>query len=215
MPGKNPCLIMEEHPKIRELQKAVFAIANRGWCPATGGNFSVKIESDLCAITASGIDKTAIEITDFLVTDLRGKVVSGTQKPSAETLLHTTLYNLDPNIGAILHVHTLSNTVLSLHFGQQNIITFQGYEMQKALQGITHHHTEVFLPILDNSQDMNLLSESLKQRWQDEEFHYGFVVRGHGLYAWGQNITEAKRHLEGIEFLLQCELHRMLLSVQK
>ena len=206
---------MEKNLKITELQKTVIAIANRGWCPATGGNFSVRIESDLCAITASGIDKTTVEITDFLVVDFKGNIVSGTKKPSAETLLHTALYTLDSDIGAVLHVHTLSNTVLSSHFREQDLITFQGYEMQKALQGITHHDTEVCLPILNNSQNMNLLSENLTNRWDETEFNYGFLVRGHGLYAWGKNLTEAKRHLEGIEFLLNCELHRMLLSTNK
>ena len=206
---------MEENPKIKELQQIVIAIANRGWCPATGGNFSVRVESDFCAITASGIDKTTIQITDFLVVDFQGNVVSGTKKPSAETLLHTTLYTLDSDIGAVLHIHTLSNTVLSSHFREQDLVTFQGYEMQKALQGITHHNTEVYLPILDNSQNMNLLSENLTTRWDETEFNYGFLVRGHGLYAWGKDIKEAKRHLEGIEFLLDCELHRMLLSAKK
>ncbi len=203
---------MVENYQITELQKTVSAIANRGWCPATGGNFSVRLEPNLCAITASGIDKTTIQAADFLVVELTGKVVVGEQKPSAETLLHTTLYRLDPDIGAVLHVHTLSDTILSIHFSQQDTLTFQGYEMQKALQGITDHNSKVHLPILDNSQNMNLLSEALKQRWEQELFYYGFLVRGHGLYAWGKNLVEAKRHLEGIEFLLHCELHRMLLS---
>ena len=203
---------MEENYRITELQQTVFAIANRGWCPATGGNFSVRLELESCAITASGIDKTTIQAADFLVVDFTGKVVSGTQKPSAETLLHTTLYSLDPDIGAVLHVHTLSDTVLSIHFSEYDALTFQGYEMQKALQGIIDHDSQVNLPILDNSQNMNLLSEALKQRWEPEVFYYGFLVRGHGLYAWGKNLVEAKRHLEGIEFLLHCELHRMLLS---
>ena len=206
---------MEKNAQIAELQQAVLAIANRGWCPATGGNFSVRLESELCGITASGIDKTTIQIADFLVVDLTGKVVSGKNKPSAETLLHTTLYSLDSEIGAVLHVHTMSDTVLSLHYQEQDILTFSGYEMQKALRGITHHQTEVDLPILDNSQDMNLLSQNLKQRWENEVFNYGFLVRGHGLYAWGKDIIEAKRHLEGIEFLLHCELHRRLLSNTK
>lgn len=203
---------MVENYPIRELQTVVSAIANRGWCPATGGNFSVRLEPNLCAITPSGIDKTTIKVADFLVVELTGKVVSGEQKPSAETLLHTTLYSLDSDIGAVLHVHTLSDTILPIHFSDRDCLTFQGYEMQKALRGIRDHHSVVQLPILENHQDLNLLSEALKQRWQQGEFNYGFLVRGHGLYAWGKNLTEAKRHLEGIKFLLDCELHRMLLA---
>ena len=206
---------MEENSQITELQQTVLAIANRGWCPATGGNFSVRIKSALCAITASGVDKTKIQETDCLIVDFTGKIITGSKKPSAETLLHTTLYSLSSDIGAVLHVHTLPNTVLSLHFQGQDIVKFRGYEMQKSLRGITDHQTSVCLPILDNSQNMNLLSANLKQRWENEVFNYGFLVRGHGLYAWGHNLVEAKRHLEGIEFLLNCELHRMLLTAKK
>ena len=32
----------------------------------------------------------------------------------------------------------------------------------------------------------------------------GFLIRGHGLYAWGRDIAEARRHVEGLEFLLSC-----------
>jgi methylthioribulose-1-phosphate dehydratase len=198
--------------QILELKKIVSAIANQGWCPATGGNFSVKLDANLYAITASGVDKVNIKKKDFLVIDSNGKVLLGDKKPSAETLLHTALYKLDRNIGAILHVHTLANTVLSLHLNQEKYLAFQGYEMQKALTGITTHETMVKLNILDNNQDMQQLAKELKQRWLAETFIGGLLVRGHGLYAWGDNLAEAKRHLEGIEFLLSCELQKKLIS---
>ena len=102
--------------EILELQEVVNEIANRGWCPATGGNFSVRLESNLCAITASGVNKARLTETDFLLVELSGKVYPDTRKPSAETLLHTTLYSLDPKIRAVLHTHTVAATVLSNHF---------------------------------------------------------------------------------------------------
>ncbi|MDR5106194.1 class II aldolase/adducin family protein, partial [Salmonella enterica subsp. enterica serovar Derby] len=43
---------------------------------------------------------------------------------------------------------------------------------------------------------------------------YGFLVRGHGLYCWGSQVAEARRHLEGLEFLFQCELQRRLLEAK-
>jgi methylthioribulose-1-phosphate dehydratase len=43
---------------------------------------------------------------------------------------------------------------------------------------------------------------------------YGFLVRGHGLYCWGKQVEEARRHLEGLEFLFQCELQRRLLEAK-
>lgn len=198
--------------QILELKAVVSAIANRGWCPATGGNFSVKLSNNLYAITASGVDKANLQEDDFLVIDSSGKVILGSKKPSAETLLHTALYELNSNIGAVLHVHTVANTVLSLHFDRENYLIFQGYEMQKTITGIATHEAAFRINILDNNQDMQALATVLKQRWQTEVFLGGFLVRGHGLYAWGNNLTEAKRHLEGIEFLLSCELQKKLIS---
>lgn len=201
-----------DNSKILELQSVVLAIANRGWCPATGGNFSVRIDRNLYGITASGVDKTTIQQEDFLVINDEGTVIFGNKKPSAETLLHTALYQLNDDIGAVLHVHTVANTVLSLHLIEEKHLTFQGYEMQKAVTGIKTHERSLQLNILDNDQDMSQLATDLKQRWQTETFLGGFLVRGHGLYAWGNNLTEAKRHLEGLEFLLSCELQKRIIG---
>jgi methylthioribulose-1-phosphate dehydratase len=195
----------------------LIAIANwigkKGWCPATGGNFSVRLDQHLSLVTASGVDKTNLQPDDFLVVIPTGEVYSGNKKPSAETLLHTTLYSLSTEIGAVLHTHTVAATVLSNQTQRSNL-TIQGYEMQKALNNVTTHETAVMLPILDNNQDMKQLAMELKQRWLLESFNYGFLVKGHGLYAWGQNLQQAQRHLEGLEFLLSCELNRMLLEAR-
>lgn len=186
-------------------------LAHRGWCPATGGNFSVNLGDNLYGITASGIDKTNLQTEDFLVVDCQGAVISGNKQPSAETLLHTALYNLDESIAAVLHVHTVADTVLSMCC-QDDYLAFEGYEMQKALRGIKTHEARVTLHILDNNQDISLLSQILASQWQQKTFNYGFLVRGHGLYAWGNSLPEAKRHLEGIEFLLNCELQKKLIG---
>jgi methylthioribulose-1-phosphate dehydratase len=195
----------------------LIAIANwigkKGWCPATGGNFSVRLDHHLSLVTASGVDKTNLQPDDFLVVIPTGELYSGNKRPSTETLLHTTLYSLSTEIGAVLHTHTVAATVLSNQTQGSNL-SIQGYEMQKALNNITTHETAVVLPILDNNQDMKQLAMELKQRWLIEPFNYGFLVKGHGLYAWGQNLKQAQRHLEGLEFLLSCELNRMLLEAR-
>jgi len=198
-----------------QLQEAVNTIASRGWCPATGGNFSARIDRNSCAITASGVDKTALKEEDLLIVDFTGKPLSTAKKPSAETILHTTLYSLSENIGAVLHTHTVAATVLSNYFTDRSSMVFSGYEMQKALNGITSHEEIITIPILNNNQNIPALAAKLTQRWEKETFNYAFLVRGHGLYAWGKNIQAAKRHLEGIEFLLSCELNKMLLGARQ
>jgi methylthioribulose-1-phosphate dehydratase len=197
--------------QITELIAIARWIGDRGWCPATGGNFSLRLENNLCLVTASGVDKANLQEDDFLVVQLTGEIQVGNKKPSAETLLHTALYALSEEIGAVLHTHTVAATVLS-NLVKANNLQVRGYEMQKALSNITTHETTVNIPILNNNQNISQLAEELQQRWLTDTFNYGFLVRGHGLYAWGKDLPQAKRHLEGIEFLLSCQLNQMLLE---
>jgi methylthioribulose-1-phosphate dehydratase len=40
---------------------------------------------------------------------------------------------------------------------------------------------------------------------------HGFLLRRHGLYAWGKDLDEARRHLEIFEFLFEVEGRRLSL----
>ena len=185
--------------------------AERHWCPATGGNFSARIDDKHMSITASGGDKGKLTVDDILTVDLSGKVINSNRKPSDETLLHGALYELDPTIHAVLHVHTIANTVLS-KYHTQPILVLNNYEMFKPLRGNTTHDMALEIPIFENTQDMQTLAKELKRNWSTFKNSYGFLVRGHGCYAWGNSIPEAKRHLEALEFLFACELEMLKLK---
>jgi methylthioribulose-1-phosphate dehydratase len=86
-------------------------------------------------------------------------------------------------------------------------LVIKDFEMQKALTDIKSHASEISIPIFDNSQDMTDLVGALEHYLADEAGRVpGFLVRGHGLYAWGTSLDEAKRHAEGLEFLIECTL---------
>jgi methylthioribulose-1-phosphate dehydratase len=188
-------------------------IDRQGWCPATGGNFSARLDDELALVTASGRHKGRLIMEDLLTVDLQGNPVDSDLKPSAETLLHTRLYQLDKQIGAVLHTHSVASTVLS-RMVTGEWLTISGYEMQKSLAGNTSHEPAIQLAVFDNTQDMQSLAEQLAARWQQSPLSWGFLVRGHGLYAWGKDIAEARRHLEGLEFLFACELEMRRLAVK-
>ncbi|RTE64510.1 methylthioribulose 1-phosphate dehydratase [Amphritea opalescens] len=188
-------------------------IDSQGWCPATGGNFSARLGENLALVTASGRHKGRLTTEDLLTVDLQGNPVDSDLKPSAETLLHTRLYQLDKQIGAVLHTHSVASTVLS-RMVTGEWLTISGYEMQKSLAGNTRHDETLQLAVFDNTQDMPELAEQLAMRWQQTPLNWGFLVSGHGLYAWGKDIAEARRHLEGLEFLFACELEMRRLGVK-
>ncbi|WKE64138.1 methylthioribulose 1-phosphate dehydratase [Gallaecimonas kandeliae] len=177
--------------------------AARHWLPATGGNLSVRIAADRCLITASGVDKASLTENDLVTVDLQGKVVAG-PKPSAETLVHCALYGSDPAIQAVFHTHSVAATVLSRKV-EGDTLWLEGFEMQKAIRGVTDHLAPLGIACFDNTQDMPALAEQIRSRYQAKPFVGGLLLKGHGLYAFGQSPEEAWRHLEGLEFLLQCE----------
>jgi len=182
----------------------------RGWTPATSSNFSSRLDQDFCAITVSGKDKGHLLFDDVMVVDMAG-VPQEDKKPSAETLLHTQLYTRDPNIGAVLHTHSLAATVLSMALSG-NALVLRNYELQKAFAGVTTHESELVIPIFDNSQDIATLAVNVERWFVANGQGVAYIIRGHGVYTWGKTMADCERHLEALEFLLDCELQRIRLT---
>jgi len=182
--------------------------AVRGWVPATSGNFSVRSARSIF-ITSTGLDKGHLVPAHLLEIDMEGRAIAGRGKPSAETGLHTVIYRERPDTRAILHVHTIWNTLLSSMFAQTGHVLLEGYELLKGLsEVITHEHQER-VPILANSQDYAVLADQLSQTLRQNPRAHGVLLNRHGLYTWGESAAEARRHLEALEFLFEVEGRRL------
>lgn len=177
----------------------------RGWVLGTSGNFSTLLARKplrLC-ITASGNEKGSLEETNFLEIDEDAEIFQGFGKPSAETLIHLTIYRHLPKARSILHTHSVWGTILSDVFYEQGSIEIEGYEMLKGLSGVTtHEHTEK-VPIVENSQDYVALSHVIENVIRENKGLHGIYLRRHGLYTWGETVAEARRHIEIFEFLFE------------
>jgi methylthioribulose-1-phosphate dehydratase len=93
--------------------------------------------------------------------------------------------------------------MLSDLYGDEGGVNIEGYEMLKGLQGVrTHEHSE-WLPIIDNSQDMPALADAIAGTLREHQNAHGFLLKRHGLYSWGDDLAQAKRHIEILEFLLE------------
>ena len=178
----------------------------RGWVPATSGNFSARLDRERAAITVSGGHKGRLTRDDLMTIDLDGRAVTPGKKPSAETLLHTTLYRFFPESGAVLHTHSVNGTVLSKTIAPGQNLCLTDYEMLKAFEGVATHTERMTIPIFDNTQDMTALSRKLLALLERDASFAGFLIRGHGLYTWGADMDTALRHVEAFEFLFECEI---------
>jgi len=176
----------------------------RGWVLGTSGNFSAVLSRHplRLVVTSSGAHKGTLVPADFLETDGDAHVVRGEGKPSAELPLHLTLIRRH-NAGAVLHTHSVWSTLLSEHYAHQGGILIAGYEMLKGLSGVTSHEHSEWLPILENSQDMSALAQRVEETLDGYPTSHGFLLQRHGLYTWGEDLGEARRHIEILEFLLE------------
>lgn len=176
----------------------------RGWALGTSGNYSavLSLEPLRLAITASGMDKGALTPSDILEIDEKGTVLRGKRQPSAEFLLHSAIVRAR-DAGAVLHTHSVWATVLSERHASKEVLTIEGYEMLKGLEGVHTHQYRELLPIVENSQDMVELSGKVESTLKANPKAHGFLLRAHGLYTWGADLQQAKRHVEILEFLLE------------
>jgi methylthioribulose-1-phosphate dehydratase len=186
------------------LAQAGRAFHARGWALGTSGNFSAVLQREplLLLITASGLDKAALNAQHFLEIDGACNVLRGSLQPSAEALIHLAVARVR-DAGAILHTHSVWGTLLSDFHAAEGGLTISGYEMLKGLEGVrTHEHSER-LPIIENSQDIPALAASIEAVLLSHPDSHGFLLRAHGLYTWGEDVAQARRHVEVLEFLLE------------
>ncbi len=178
-----------------------------GWSLGTSSNYSIVLQREplLLLLTASGKDKGRLGRGDFVVVDGDGRPAGPTaEKPSAETGLHVALAR-QPGVGAVLHTHSVWATLLSDLYGDDGGFWIEGYEMLKGLAGVTTHEHRHRVEIFANSQDVPALARQVQARLEDAErpLRHGFLIRRHGLYTWGRDLEEARRHVEIFEFLFE------------
>ena len=93
--------------------------------------------------------------------------------------------------------------MLSELFAGDAGFAIHGFEMLKGLEGVSSHKHREWLPIIENSQNMPELANTVETVLRKNSGAHGFLLRGHGLYTWGKDLPQAKRHLEILEFLLE------------
>ena len=176
-----------------------------GLVPATAGNLSTRLPNGLIAVTRSGCHKGHLDQSGVMLVDSSGLPLTPGSRPSAETGLHCQIYQAIPSAGAVLHGHSVPATVLSM-LVRDDRITLAGYELLKAFEDQATHDAVVDVPVFDNDQDIARLSRAIAPRLPG--CRAGYLIRGHGVYTWGPDMETALARLEGLEFLLACELER-------
>ncbi|MFT4229030.1 MAG: methylthioribulose 1-phosphate dehydratase [Microbacterium sp.] len=197
--------------RVRAAGAALAAEASRfsayGWMRGTSGNLSIVLDRDplVLAVTASGLEKSALTDADVVVVDADGAGLdpADTRPPSAESGLHAHIA-ARTGAGAVFHVHAFDAVVAGERW--PGGIELRDMEMLKGIGHLAHDET-VVVPVIANDQDM-----AVEAAWFDEVYVPAtgdvpevplLVVARHGMYAWGADVAEARRHLEIGEWLLR------------
>jgi methylthioribulose-1-phosphate dehydratase len=199
---------MEEQPTFEALADRLVRTGGefhrRGWALGTSGNFSAVLTRDplRVLISRSGVDKGEMTRDHLVCVDEGGAVVAGTGKPSDETVVHLEVVRRR-GAGAVLHTHSVWNTLLSEAVGDEGGLLVEGFEMLKGLSGVTTHEHAEWVPIIENTQDYTRMTAEVGRALVAHPRAHGLMLRGHGLYTWGRDLGEARRHVEILEFLFE------------
>ena len=185
----------------------------QGWAPATSSNYSFREAGERnFFISQSGMDKGAFSTENFIHVTPQGKPIDDERRrPSAETALHSVVYQLYAEVHCVLHTHSVLNTILSERYLAQGALYLANYEILKGFAGVKSHEIQVKLPIFENTQNIPLLAKAVETYARENREMQAFLIAGHGMYTWGSTIAEARRHVEVVEFLLECEYRKLLL----
>jgi methylthioribulose-1-phosphate dehydratase len=164
------------------------------------------LNTDQIAISVSGCDKVNLAVSDLMLVDHAGSPVDSALKPSAECLLHAHLYRRFDHAGCILHTHSMHQTVASLRYADQAELALSGYELLKAMQGYDSHLQTLSVPVVANDQHMPTLVAAIDPML--DKLSLAYLIAGHGMYCWGENVSAALQHAEALDFMLACELDR-------
>ena len=209
LPATIPANVFEQ--RADAIVEAAGELSALGWTPATSSNFSMRVDATHAAITVSGKHKGRLGRDDIMLIDLDGNAVGTDARPSAETALHTQIYRRWPKMHSVLHTHSRTQSVASRLFADDGVIQLQGWELQKAISGYHSHDSVLEIPVFPNTQHMPDLVAQVDAWLDSGKPLHAYLINGHGIYTWGRDMAETRRHLEALEFLLACELDLKLL----
>lgn len=186
-------------------------ISAKQWAPAGSGNFSIRLNDHSALVTPQHQDKAELSPQDLALLTWHNTHHELSPKLAACTLLHSTIYQQFCDARVVLQTQSLAAIVFSkLIKAEQHL--FCGYDLQQRLQPQAEPHSGLSLAILDSNTPWIKLAEELRRR--QHELCSVFLLRGQGLYVWGEGLEQAKQRLEAWEFLLSCELERLKVSGQ-
>ena len=175
-----------------QVYKANMMLPEYGLVTFTWGNVSgIDREAGLFVIKPSGVEYDKLTPDDMVVMDLAGNKVEGKYKPSSDTPTHLVLYNAFPEIGGVVHTHS----VWAASWAQAGRdIPCYGTTHADYIYGDVPCCRNLTQEELDEAYEKNtgvLIAEEFKNRGIDYLSVPVVLCKNHGPFTWGKDAAEA------------------------
>ena len=175
-----------------QVYKANMMLPEYGLVTFTWGNVSgIDREAGLFVIKPSGVEYDKLTPDDMVVMDLAGNKVEGKYKPSSDTPTHLVLYNAFPEIGGVVHTHS----VWAASWAQAGRdMPCYGTTDADYIYGEVPCCRNLTQEELDEAYEKNtgvLIVEEFKNRGIDYQSVPVVLCKNHGPFTWGKDAAEA------------------------
>jgi L-ribulose-5-phosphate 4-epimerase len=194
-----------------EVLEANLEIVRRGLVLYTWGNGSgIDPATRLVVIKPSGVPYDTMKPSDLVITDLNGKVVEGSLRPSSDLATHLALYRAFPKVGGIIHTHSKHATIWAQAckpipcFGTTHADYFHGpvpvtdHLTVDEVEGEYEENTgTAIVRVFEGTDGMSVPA---------------VLVAGHAPFCWAKSIMEAAKVAVVLEEVAYMALQTMLLN---
>ncbi len=201
-------LLEIQDENLNDVRLEVIAAARhfyqQGWMVGTAGNLSARLADGSFWITASGRFKGDLQESDLILVDVDGKVKESASdlKPSYETVIHQTLYQLFPEAQACYHVHSVEANLVS-RFVTGDSLVLPTLEMLKGL-GVWEENPCCEMSIFPNYLDVSWIADEIKQRFSVSPPQIpALLIRDHGVTVWAASPAVARNYIELVEYIFR------------
>jgi L-fuculose-phosphate aldolase len=179
-----------------ELCRAARVLALGNCLPATDGNLSARLNSDLVLVTRSRVEKRLLSASDLVqasLSDVQPKEVS------SEWAMHRGVYLARGDVSCVLHVHAPALTAFA--------VARRIPRPRLLAEAMTEIGQIVLVPfVMPGSESVADVMLSASQMANL------YLLANHGAVAFGSSISDALHRLERAEFLARVELHALSLG---
>jgi L-fuculose-phosphate aldolase len=94
-----------ETPYREDIIRVCRMVYEKGWVAMNDGNLSIRLDSERILCTPTAVSKGLVEADDLIVCDMSGHRLEGQRECTSEIAMHTTIYEMRPDVRSVVHAH--------------------------------------------------------------------------------------------------------------